>query len=210
MTGSRTGAADLTTRITKTDIRDIIDAINTGTAITVIYRAYHMSYSSLVRILQPWNWTNAQRHHWGYDTLPEIIWPEGTKRPKGTYPPGDPIPETTASKKVVFRQKNTEYESGSKDAKAYLDAENSNEPKRTVQIPNKVTLEPDDKISVIVEKALGNDLDLHDNLPELEHVSIALQSRLDKKELIHRLESVECCFDLMMEEFAKLKLFLSK
>jgi hypothetical protein len=139
MTGSRTGAADLTLRLNKGNIQDIFTRITDGDSCKFIADLYNISYSSLVRIVSMWNWTPAQCHHWDIENLTRPVWPEETKRPKNSYPPEEREPEPiikTVSKKVQPSDghKSTEYEAGGDDANRYRDDNGADDDDATVVV----------------------------------------------------------------------------
>jgi hypothetical protein len=232
MTGSRTKAPDLTMRLIAADIRNMIAMVEEGIPVQKICDKYGFSYSSWVRIFTPWNWTRAQRHHWDYENLPKVNWPENYRRPKKSYPGKKP----KIKKSGFVHNKNTEFETGADDATRYA-KDNKSRPslKENIQAPEPETTlsdlvtENDKREAVnsispvpmkkIIEIMDGPDTDLIENspaekyfdkLPELETLFPTPRDHINRQELIHRLIQVECCFDLMAEEYAKLKAFLKK
>jgi hypothetical protein len=124
MTGSRSDAADLTTRLNKWNIQDIFTRITKGESCKDIAALYKISYSSLVRILTVRNWTDAQRGNWEIETLKLPVWPEDTKRPKATYTP-KPTFKRTKKTQPSDGHKSGEYDAGGDDANRYRDSQNT-------------------------------------------------------------------------------------
>lgn len=194
----------LHTYLDRENIFDIYRLWNNGKSEAYILNIYKFSITSLNRILNVNQWTKHQRRKWGAGSPPTLTRPryetphpfervqKGTQGTPGegskfTPAPADPKefvdPPTSITGEVAPGENTTE-----------------DEPVKTIEVGD--MFKPLSELEQWLQKNTAPDI------PELDHISAALENKLNQHEVEHRLEAVQICFDMLQDEFTKLKILI--
>ena len=190
----------LHTYLDRQNIFDIYKLWNDGKSTDEILEIYGFSITSLNRILNVHDWTKHQRITWGS--------PPTMSRPRYDTPhPFDEVQKGTQG----TPGEGSKYTAPPADPSEFIDpppsitgmvapGENTTMPEPVLSIDN--IFKPLSELEKWLEKNTAPEI------PELDHISAALENRLNQHEVEHRIEAVQICFDMLQEEFTKLKILI--
>lgn len=174
----------LHTYLDRGNIFDIYKLWNDGGTEESICEMYGFSSQSLLRILSVHKWKKHQRKTWGYSNPPTLT--------REMHPV--PHPFQKVAKVASVPGEGSKFTPNPADPDDFCDKK------------------PDDSIEKIYTpmEELGKQLDSQSmpSIPELDHVSAALERKLNQHEVEHRIEAVQICFSMLQEEFTKLKVLI--